>query len=90
MASGVPCVATDIGDSAWIVARTGLIVPPSDAEALAEALGCLATLGPEGRQQLGAAARARVIEEFEVDEIVHRYEMLYEQATVCSLVAAKA
>jgi len=90
MASGVPCVATDIGDSAWIVARTGLIVPPSDAEALAEALGCLATLGPEGRQQLGAAARARVIEEFEVDEIVHRYEMLYEQATACSLVAAKA
>jgi glycosyltransferase involved in cell wall biosynthesis len=90
MASGVPCVATDIGDSAWIVARTGLIVPPSDAEALAEALSRLATLGPEGRRQLGAAARARVIEEFEVDEVVHRYEMLYEQVTACSLVAAKA
>jgi glycosyltransferase involved in cell wall biosynthesis len=86
----VPCVATDIGDSAWIVARTGLIVPPSDAEALAEALGRLATLGPEGRRQLGAAARARVIEEFEVDEVVHRYEMLYEQVTACPLVAAKA
>ena len=39
MASGVACVATDIGDSAWIVGRAGLIVPPRDAEALAEALG---------------------------------------------------
>jgi glycosyltransferase involved in cell wall biosynthesis len=81
MACGVPCVTTDIGDSAWIVGRTGMVVPPRDAEALADALGRLVVLGHEGRQQLGAAARARVVENFEVDDIVRRYESLYERAS---------
>jgi glycosyltransferase involved in cell wall biosynthesis len=80
MACGVPCAATDIGDSAWIVGSAGEVVPPRDAEALAEALGRLVALGGEGRRELGAAARARVIEHFEVDDIVGRYEGLYEQS----------
>jgi glycosyltransferase involved in cell wall biosynthesis len=79
MACGVPCVATDIGDSAWIVGRTGIVVPPRDPDALADALARLVALGPDGRRQLGAAARARVIEHFEVDEIVGRYEALYQR-----------
>lgn len=90
MASGVPCVATDIGDSAWIVGRTGFVVPPRDSEALAAALGRLIALGPEGRQQLGAAARARVLEDFGVDEIVRQYETLYERSRVTALVAVQA
>jgi glycosyltransferase involved in cell wall biosynthesis len=79
MACGVPCVATDVGDSAWIVGRTGIVVPPRDSEALADALGRLVALGGEGRRQLGAAARARVIENFEIDDIVGRYQGLYER-----------
>lgn len=79
MACGVPCVATDIGDSAWIVGRTGIVVPPRDPEALADALARLVALGHEGRRELGAAARARVLEHFEVDEIVGRYEALYQR-----------
>jgi glycosyltransferase involved in cell wall biosynthesis len=58
-----------------------MVVPPRDAEALADALGRLVVLGHEGRQQLGAAARARVVENFEVDDIVRRYESLYERAS---------
>jgi glycosyltransferase involved in cell wall biosynthesis len=79
MACGVPCVATDIGDSAWIIGRTGIVVPPRDPEALAEALARLVALGDDGRRQLGAAARARVIEHCEVDDIVARYAALYER-----------
>jgi glycosyltransferase involved in cell wall biosynthesis len=79
MACGVPCVTTDIGDSAWIVGRTGIVVPPRDPEALADALARLVALGPDERRQLGAAARARVIEHFEVDDIVGRYEALYQR-----------
>lgn len=82
MACGVPCVTTDIGDSAWIVGQTGMVTPPRDSEALADALASLATLGPDARRQLGATARARVLENFEIDNIIQRYEQLYEGAII--------
>jgi glycosyltransferase involved in cell wall biosynthesis len=90
MACGVPCVATDVGDSAWIVGRSGIVVPPRDGEALAEALGRLATLGDEGRRQLGAEARARIVEHFEIDDIVGRYQSLYEHHSVLERTPAPA
>jgi glycosyltransferase involved in cell wall biosynthesis len=90
MACGVPCVTTDIGDSAWIVGDVGIVVPPRDPEALADALGRLVALGCEGRRQLGAAARARVLEHFEVDDIVGRYQGLYERWSEPERAAARA
>jgi glycosyltransferase involved in cell wall biosynthesis len=57
MACGVPCVVTDVGDSALIVGETGVVVAPGDAEALAH--GLLACLSQD-RQTLGAQARARI------------------------------
>ncbi len=77
MACGVPCVATDVGDSGSLVGDTGLCVAPRDAEALAQAIVKLISAGPECRRQLGAAARRRVEEQFSLPEIVSRYEALY-------------
>ncbi|MGH6918930.1 MAG: glycosyltransferase [Geminicoccaceae bacterium] len=90
MACGVPCVTTDIGDSAWIVGDAGIVVPPRDPEALADGLGRLVALGCEGRRRLGAAARARVVEHFEVDDIVCRYQGLYERWRSPERLAARA
>ncbi len=77
MASGVACVATDVGDSAAILDKTGLVVPPGDADALAKALGRLDRLGRLGRQMIGQAARNRIIEHYSLDQVAARYAELY-------------
>lgn len=77
MACGVPCVVTDVGDAAKLVGPTGLVVPPRDSEALAEAWRELIRLGSAGRAQLGEAARARVRENFHVASVTAQYEALF-------------
>jgi glycosyltransferase involved in cell wall biosynthesis len=81
MACGVPCVATDVGDSAYIIANTGRIVPPKDPQALAAAWRALIAVGTEGRKQLGDKARRRVAEYFSLFETVRQYEDLYQEVT---------
>ena len=79
MASGVPCVVTDVGDSAMIVGDTGLVVPPSDPAVLALAWGQLLLLENEARKRKGAAARKKIEENFEIGVIVGRYQEFYEK-----------
>lgn len=79
MACGVPCVVTDVGDSAYLVGDTGLAVPPRNPQALAHAIGQLIDVGHEKRKQLGMAARSRIMSEFSLPKIARRYEDLYRQ-----------
>lgn len=77
MASGVPCVTTDVGDCACIVGDTGFVVPSRDAAALAEAIAALLQMPREERVDLGARARDRVASRYGIDTIVGRYSDLY-------------
>lgn len=77
LACQVPIVATDVGDSASIVADSGVVVPPGDAEAFAVALAEIASLGPEGRRSLGSAGRNRGKENYGLKEISKRYDDLH-------------
>ena len=79
MACGVPCVVTDIGDSAAIVADTGIAVPASNPAAMASAIGALVAAGPAGRRASGDAARVRVQQHFSLATVVAQYESLYEK-----------
>jgi glycosyltransferase involved in cell wall biosynthesis len=79
MACGLPCVATDVGDSAWILDDRGHVVPTRDPVALATAIRKIADLDAEGRERLGRAARERVIEHFTIDRVTRRYAELYAQ-----------
>lgn len=78
MSSAVPCVVTDVGDSAWMLSNTGRVVPPRDAKALAAACEELLELGAAGREALGLAGRNRVVEMFSLATVVAEYEDLYE------------
>lgn len=77
MACGVPCVVTDVGDSAPVVGDTGVVVPPCDAEALARGMERLIIIRPEERRRLGEAARWRVEENYDITTVVKRLEKLY-------------
>ena len=77
MACGIPCVVTDVGDSAWIIGDTGIVIKPRDEKALTKAWVALIELGSEGRARLGRSARQRVIEHFSINIVVKQYEDLY-------------
>jgi len=78
MACATPCVVTDVGDAAYIVGTTGLVVPPSDSKALAQAINYMIGLSCFERQKLGTRAKERVVDFFSMYSIVRDYENLYE------------
>jgi glycosyltransferase involved in cell wall biosynthesis len=79
MSSGVPCVATDLGDTGMVIGATGRVVAPRDSVALAEAITGLLTLPAAERSALGAAARQRICENFSLPAVADRYQSLYEE-----------
>jgi glycosyltransferase involved in cell wall biosynthesis len=78
MACGIPVVATDVGDTGRIVGDAGLLVPPRDAAALADAWRTLLTM-PARRTAMGIEGRARIARDFGLDRMVESYCQLYEQ-----------
>jgi len=69
-ASGIPSVAGDSGGvrSAVRDGETGIVVPPTDADAISEAIRSL-LLNPERRQQMGRAARYAVETRYNWDRV---------------------
>ena len=78
MAAGLPVVATRVGGNPEVVVDgvTGLLVPPSDPDALAEAIVRLLR-DPALRRRMGRAGRRRVEEHFNIEETVRRTEEVY-------------
>jgi phenylacetate-CoA ligase len=82
MATGLPVVATAVGGTPEIVegGRTGVLVPPGEAEPLAEAIVRLSG-DPELGARMGRAGRRRVESEFDVRSMVWRYETMLRAAS---------
>jgi glycosyltransferase involved in cell wall biosynthesis len=79
MASGTPCVVSDVGDSALIVGDTGRVVAPDDPAGIAKAWRELLRMPFSERRSLGERARRRIEEHFPVSEMVRAYEALYRE-----------
>lgn len=90
MASGLPCVATDVGDSALVVDKHGIIVPAEDKNALLAAIKSLANLSADERDTLGRGARAWIRDEFSIEEVGRRYEALYAEILKADLPATRS
>lgn len=77
MASGVPCITTNVGSAADVVSETGWIVPARDSAALAAAIVNAVSLEPATRRSCGDRARDRISQEYSMDAVVDRYCSLY-------------
>jgi glycosyltransferase involved in cell wall biosynthesis len=74
MACDVPCIATDVGDSAAIIGDCGLIVPPRDPRALAQAWRMQLKKGASVAPECG---RSRVTARYSLKRMCAHYESLY-------------
>jgi glycosyltransferase involved in cell wall biosynthesis len=72
MACAVPCVVTDVGDSAEIVGETGIVVRPGDPYALCEAWQTMLTHTPDERADLRLRARQRILDYYSVSLLAVR------------------
>jgi L-malate glycosyltransferase len=78
MATGLPVVATRVGGLPGLVEdqRTGLLVSPDDAPALAQAIVRLLET-PDLAAAMGARGRARALAEFGLDRLAERVDTFY-------------
>jgi glycosyltransferase involved in cell wall biosynthesis len=80
MAAGLPVVGTSVGGLPELIddGRTGYVVPPSDATALAGRLREL-LVDPERRREMGTAGRRRVRERFSAERMAGDIGGIYDQ-----------
>jgi glycosyltransferase involved in cell wall biosynthesis len=72
MACGIPCVVTDVGDSAWIVGDLGIVVEPQNPEALAAGCSSLMKLNLADKIALKDKARLKIVQNFSVEKLVEK------------------
>ena len=73
LAAGLPVVASSVGQLPAIISDEGMLVPPSDPQALATALDALAA-SPEARRRMGERARRTAVEKHSWAGVVDKVE----------------
>ena len=79
MTMGLPCVATDVGDTSLLAGGTVVLVPAQDEQALAGGLLGVISLPKAQRYQMGQRAKVRVIGEFSIDKALARFNAVYQE-----------
>ncbi len=84
LAGGVPCISTELGTGTSYANRhgeTGLVVPPGDSTALAQAINTLLA-DPDMRRRFGQAGQRRVAALFTRDRMLDAVEQVYRDVLV--------
>jgi len=77
MAMQKPVVATDVGGIREQVGDTGVIIPPKNSEALAQAMLRVMRMPEDQREAMGQAAHERIRRHFDMNAKVEEWEALY-------------
>lgn len=76
MSSGVPCVATKVGDSNVVIGDERFVVPPENPEALAQAMLRLVKVIQAGER---LALRERILDNFSLEQLFDATESLLKE-----------
>lgn len=79
MASGIPCLATDVGGASLVLGNGeyGVLVPPGDTNELAAAISKLVS-SADLRSAYSLSARRRILEEYDFQVVGNEYLRLYQ------------
>lgn len=82
MACGTPCISTDVGDAGEILGDSGMLVPPSDAEAFAAAItqakGILCPPS-SAKMEWAAKCRDRIQKNFSLDIMIRDFQRAWNE-----------
>jgi glycosyltransferase involved in cell wall biosynthesis len=78
LSCGIPCVVTNVGDSARIVGNAGLVVDAKSVDGLSGAILALAT-DRCLRLHMATLARHRAVYQYSIDSVRKEYEELYQR-----------
>jgi glycosyltransferase involved in cell wall biosynthesis len=79
MASGLPCISTDVGDAKYIVQDLGAIVPPRNAQALADAILAYVHKTETEKKALKQETHDRVEQNFSIQTVSRQYIQVWSQ-----------
>ena len=77
MAVGLPCVATDVGDSALIIGECGVVVPSKSKDLLLDGLESLLMMESKERKVLEKKSHQRIEDNYTLSAITECYASLY-------------
>jgi glycosyltransferase involved in cell wall biosynthesis len=81
MCCGTPCIVTDVGDSAFIVGKTGWVIPPKNTLKLAEAIEkALLEIDTKNWKIKCYEARFRIKNNFDIMKMVKSYNKVWRKA----------
>jgi glycosyltransferase involved in cell wall biosynthesis len=90
LACDVPCVATDVGDSAIILNGCGEVIPPGNTEALSLAMLRLLDMPECVRISTACSGRVRVLERYGLERVRDLYATAYRHGRIRDLDATLA
>ncbi len=80
MACQTPCIATNVGDCAFIIGKTGWLVPPKNPIKLAKVLeNALSEIGSQKWNKRRKQSRERIKKNFHIDRMIKSLNNLWSQ-----------